>query len=83
MSDEFFEWDRFYDMYERSLTPLRAMKRYKKRRRSMENRQARIDRMRHTIERRMAQSSSSKASSPEDASCETSTSSDSEGTKSS
>lgn len=83
MSDEFFEWDRFYEMYERSLTPLKAMKRYKKRRRSIENRKARIERMRLTIEQRMAQSSSAQASSLVDASCETSTLSGSGATKSS
>lgn len=83
MTDEFFEWDRFYEMYERSLTPVRAMKRYRKRRRQMELRQARIERMRRIIVQRTAQNSSSPASSQGDESCEISMSSGSGATKSS
>lgn len=83
MSDQFSEWDRFYEMYERSLTAAKAMKRYKKRLKSIEARQKRIDKLRRTIIQRTAESSSSTASSQAGASCETSTLSGSDATKSS
>lgn len=81
MSDQFFEWDRFYEMYERSLTPRAAMKRYKKRRKSMEERRQRIEKLRRTIIQKMEKSSRLLASSQADASFETSTSSGCDATK--
>lgn len=83
MTDEFFEWDRFYELYERSLTPLRAMKRYKKRRKSIDERRKRIAKLESTIARRRALSSATQGSSAEGESSGIVTSSDSEGTKNS
>ncbi len=81
MNDEFSEWDRFYEMYERSLTAGKAMKKYKKRRKSIEDRQARIDRLRHTIVQRTAARSSAQSKSEQEESSQTKTSPASDGTK--
>lgn len=83
MADEFFEWDQFYDLYERSLTPLRAMKRYKKRRQSMDERRKRIKALESIIARRREQRSATTARSAEAASSEIATSSGCDETKNS
>ncbi len=71
--DQFSEWDRFYETYERSLTPTKALAKYKRRRKSIERRKARIAEMRRTIVRSWAKSSSIRAKSAADASSETKT----------
>lgn len=81
MSDEFFEWDRFYEMYERSLTPLKAMERYKKRRRLIEARRNRIAKLEATIAQRRAASSSIQARSAGDVNSEMKTLPGSDATK--
>lgn len=81
MSDQFFEWDQFYNLYERSLTPLNAMKRYKKRRKSMDQRRERIAKLESIIARRRASSSATRERSAEDESSGIATSSGCAGTK--
>lgn len=58
MSDQFSEWDRFYEKYEKALTPGKAMRRYRKQRRRRENLEA-LTQMLRTIEMKKASASHS------------------------
>ena len=58
MGDQFDEWDRFWEAYERTRTPARAFRRYRKQRQQVERRAA-TEKMMRTIATKKALSSSS------------------------